>query len=240
MGRIVPRLLIVCFILTIITLIFVYPKKVEELMRSYIDWMRLNKELGVLMTCVICLVGTTVGTPGALMTIGNGFIYNEVYQGELWKSILVGSAAVYFGTWFGSCLAFLIGRYVLRDLTRRLVNKFKIIKALDFAFQDQGFRTCFLFRLCPLVPFNGYNYLAGATSLRFSPYFFAFVGYIPTVLANVWIGTTIKSLADLIRGEYDGGYTQIVVLIVGMCISIVLIVFITCRVKAYLKKFKDK
>ena len=81
---------------------------------------------------------------------------------------------------------------------------------------------------------NIFNFVAGATSLTFPAYALAFIGYVPTAIVNVWVGTTIKSVADLVMGEYDGGYTQIIILIVGLVIAIVLVVYISCRVKVYL------
>ena len=64
--------------------------------------------------------------PGAVMTLGTGFIMHTVYK-KLWKSILVGTLTVFTGTWIGSTISFILGRYVLRDLTNWLFKKFKIM-----------------------------------------------------------------------------------------------------------------
>ena len=84
-----------------------------------------------MLMALFFIFATVVGTPGALMTIGTGFVLHAVYD-SLWKSILVGTLTVYLGTWIGSSLAFLIGRYVLRDLTKRLNSRYKVMKALDW------------------------------------------------------------------------------------------------------------
>lgn len=108
---------------------------------------------------------------------------------------------------------------------------------MECAILDKGFRTCLLFRICPLVPFNIFNFLAGATSLKFKDYFWAFIGYLPACIVNVCIGTTIKSLSDITRGEYEGGTTSIVVLVIGLFLTIVILVYITIMIRRYLRKF---
>ena len=61
-----PRLLIFCAIVTFVLLIFAYPSRVEDFFQTCIDWMKENKELGVVMTVVFCFVATSIGTPGVL------------------------------------------------------------------------------------------------------------------------------------------------------------------------------
>ena len=171
------------------------------------------------------------------MTIGTGFIMDVVYEGEHWKSITVGVLTVFIGTWLGSLLSFFIGRYVFRELTLQMAKRYRVMRALDCAFLDKGFSTCVLFRICPLVPFNAFNFLAGATSLKFKQYFCAFIGYLPACILNVWIGTSIKSLSQVIRGDYEGGKTGIIMLIIGLFLCIIIVVYISYLVRRYLKTF---
>ena len=72
------------------------------------------------------------------------------------------------------------------------------MKALDWVLKKDGFRFCFLLRLCPLVPFNAMNYVMGGTSISFKNYVLAYVGTIPIISVNVFIGTTISSISDLV------------------------------------------
>ena len=125
---------------------------------------------------------------------------------------------------------------MLRDMTERLNKKFLMMRALDRAMKENGFRFCFLLRLCPLFPFNGQNYVMGGTSISFSNYVLSFPGYIPICIANVFIGTTIGSIASLVQGDYDGGPASLITLIVGLSISVLLVVYITIVVRRYLKR----
>ena len=63
------------------------------------------------------------------------------------------------GATIGSILAFLLGRFVLREQAQGLFNKFKILKAVDRAIETQGLKLVLLLRLSPVVPFSVFNYV---------------------------------------------------------------------------------
>ena len=126
----VPRLLIVAIVITSITLVIVYPSEIQDGIDNYCVWMKANQELGPFLLSFACVIATPLAVPGALMTIGTGFILYTVYE-QVWKSVLVGTLTVFLGTWIGSGIAFLVGRYVLRDMTTSLIRRFKIMTALD-------------------------------------------------------------------------------------------------------------
>lgn len=63
------------------------------------------------------------------------------------------------GATIGSILAFLLGRFVLREQAQGLFNKFKTLKAVDQAIESQGLKLVILLRLSPVVPFNAFNYV---------------------------------------------------------------------------------
>ena len=232
-----PRLIILCALVTICVLIVCFPDQFETGVVALLEWINGNKEIGVITLGFIIALATSIAIPGTLMTIGTGYIMDAVYEGEHWKSIMVGVLTVFLGTWLGSLVSFFIGRYVFRELTLQIARRYRVMRALDCAFLEKGFQTCVLFRVCPMVPFNAFNFLAGATSLQFRSYFFAFIGYLPICILNVWIGTTIKSISEVISGDYEGGETSIIVLIIGLIISIIIVVYISCLVHRYLRKF---
>lgn len=63
------------------------------------------------------------------------------------------------GATIGAILAFLLGRFVLREQAQGLFNKFKILKAVDRAIESQGLKLVVLLRLSPVVPFSAFNYV---------------------------------------------------------------------------------
>ena len=63
------------------------------------------------------------------------------------------------GATVGSILAFLLGRFVLRDQAQGLFDKFKVLTAVNKAIETQGLKLVILLRLSPVVPFSAFNYV---------------------------------------------------------------------------------
>ena len=72
--------------------------------------------------------------PGSILTLGAGWAFKLAY-GSTGIAILVGSISVFIGAWIGSILAFFLGKYVLREKSERLAEKYRVTKALDKAIQ---------------------------------------------------------------------------------------------------------
>ena len=140
------------------------------------------------------------------------------------------------GAEIGSCIAFLLGKFVLRDLSERLASKYKVTQALDYALRTEGLKFVLMLRLCPLVPFNAFNYAMGITSVTFWHYAIGGVGMIPATVLYVFVGTTLGSITQAATGNYSGGTASIVILIVGCVLGCVAIVWISIVVKKYLNE----
>ena len=76
----------------------------------------------------------------------------------------------------------------------------------------------------------------GGTSITLLNYFLAGSGYLPICIANVFIGTTISSIAALVQGDYDGGDASLITMIVGLVLSVLLVIYITIVIRRYLKR----
>lgn len=102
--------------------------------------------------------------------------------------------------------------------------------------EKEGLKFTLLLRLCPLIPFNAFNYVMGVTAVTFKDYAIGGVGMIPGTIVYVFVGTTIGNIADAASGEFEGGTVTLVLLIVGTVLAFAAIVYITIVVKRYLNK----
>jgi len=130
----------------------------------------------------------------------------------------------------------LLGRYLFRSSAAKMAEKYRLIKAIDQVMEKEGLKFTFLLRLCPLIPFNAFNYLMGVTNVKFKSYALAGFGMIPGTIVYVFVGTTIGNIADAASGEFEGGTVTLVLLIVGTVLAFVAIVYISIVVKRYLNQ----
>ena len=125
-----PRLAIVMILTISITLIIVYRKNIIEGLDKFCNWMQDHIELGPFLLAISFVLLTPLLIPATLVIVPTGLIMQRVFQ-KKWKAILIGSLTSFLGLWIGSLISFLIGRYIMRDLTQRLNKNYKIMKALD-------------------------------------------------------------------------------------------------------------
>ena len=112
--------------------------------------------------------------------------------------MLVGGISVFAGAWVGSNLAMLLARYLFRKQAIQLSKKYALFRAIDAAMETDGLKFTLLMRLCPLIPYNAYNYVLGVTSVKFRDFAIGGVGMIPGAFVYVFIGTTIGSISDAV------------------------------------------
>ena len=139
------------------------------------------------------IVATIAFIPGTILTLGAGWAFQQAYN-STWVAVAVGSLSVWIGAEIGSCIAFLLGKFVFRKQAESLATKYRISKALDRAIRDEGLKFVLLLRLCPLVPFNAFNYLMGVTGVSFFNYAVGGVGMIPATVVYVFAGTTLGTI----------------------------------------------
>ena len=124
-------------------------------------------------------------------------------------------------------------------MSAKLASKYKITKALDHAIKTEGLKFVFLLRMCPLVPYNAFNYLMGLTKVSLFDYSMGSFGMLPATVVYVFIGTTVGSLTDLATGNYDAGVASLVFLIVGSILACGIIIFVSYKVKVYLNRMVE-
>ena len=91
-------------------------------------------------------------------------------------------------------------------------------------------------RLCPIIPYNAYNYILGVTSVRFRDFAIGGIGMVPGAFVYVFIGTTIGSINEAVQGKFEHSNAFLVFLIVGSISALLAIIYISVVIKKYLKQ----
>ena len=156
--------------------------------------------------------------PASLLTLAAGAIFG----------LAAGTAYVFVAAMLGSCLAFLVARYVARSSVEGRLAGDPRFAAIDKAVGAQGRRIVFLLRLSPAFPFNLLNYALGLTSVRFADYAIAGFGMLPGTLLYVYSGKVAGDVAALAGGAgSEGGGAQTALLTVGLVATAIVTVLVT-------------
>lgn len=149
--------------------------------------------------------------PGSILTLAAGFSFGLVR----------GTLAVSAGSVLGATAAFLVGRTLLRGWVERHVAADPRFQAIDRAVGAEDFKIVLLLRLSPVIPFNLLNYALGLTRVRLGAYVLAsWLGMLPGTILYVYLGSTLRSLADVAAGTVEGSAVQTLFFGVGLGLTV--------------------
>ena len=188
--------------------------------------------------CIVYFVATILFLPGSILTLGAGFVFAMAFG--LGGGVILGTLAVFLGASAGAMVAFLIGRYLLRDQMLKLTKKYVIFEALEAALAKNGLRIFALLRLSPLVPFNVINYIAGVTSVSFRDYAISLFAILPGTILFVFLGASAGSLTESATSGGDNSTITIIVAVVGAVFGILAIVMTARYAKRELQRVTEE
>lgn len=145
-----------------------------------------NLFVAVLIYIGITIIGCVVlALPGVTFAIAAGLLFGPV----------LGTICCSIATTIGAMLAFIVGRFFLKDSIKPLVMKNKYLK--KWLFDESGRNEIFILmitRLVPVFPYNLQNFAYGITDIRFSTYSIGSLVFMIPGTAMYTIGTA--GLAD--------------------------------------------
>src|SRR6266702_78826 len=167
--------------------------------QALLDYYTAHKLVMVAGFMAIYIVQTALSLPGAaILSLAAGAIFGSI-MGTVYANI----AAT-----LGATLAFLVTRYLLRDV---VLNKFgSKLEGMNRELETGGFSYLLFLRLVPLFPFFLINLAAGLTRLPLRTFFFGtMLGIIPGGFVYVNAGAslaTIDSLSGIASSRVLGSF----------------------------------
>ena len=210
-------------VITLSTLSATLP--VREWIRDFVGWVQQLGLIGVIIFIIAYALATVLFLPGWIFTVSAGLIYG----------IIGGTFVALCGAVIGATLAFLVGRYSLRENIEEITEKNPRFAAIDEAIGKNGWKIVGLLRLSPLIPFNLSNYFYGITSISFGAYVLvSAVGMIPGTLLYAYLGAIGQ--AGISGGPSQHDKWQYVLLAVGLIATIAVTILVSRIAKNALKK----
>ena len=165
------------------------------------------------------IVATLFFLPGLPITVLSGVAFGPVW----------GVVYVWIGATIGVSLAFLVARYVARELVENWVSGNTQFQKIDEKVEQEGWRILMFTRLVPIFPFNLQNYAYGLTKIKFFTYMLvSAIFMLPGTIAYVQIG------GALVSGEGNLSKTLVYLSIAG-----ILILFVSLIPKFLRKRQSD-
>lgn len=210
---------------------------VKGAIEGLLQWIEENPIRGLFVFMAVYFVATVLFVPGSLLTLGSGFVFAESFG--LGFGVLLATLAVFVGATLGALVAFILGRYLLRDWVENLTKKYNVFRAIDKALEEKGLRIMILLRLSPIIPFNALNYICGVTSVSFKHYAWANFAILPGTILFVFLGASAGSLVDS-GNSGDTPVVTIATIVVGVVFGVIAIALTSRYAKKELNKILEQ
>eukprot|EP00527_Entomoneis_sp_CCMP2396_P002734 CAMPEP_0198145016 /NCGR_PEP_ID=MMETSP1443-20131203/20372_1 /TAXON_ID=186043 /ORGANISM="Entomoneis sp., Strain CCMP2396" /LENGTH=452 /DNA_ID=CAMNT_0043808527 /DNA_START=135 /DNA_END=1493 /DNA_ORIENTATION=- len=192
---------------------------IMRLIHYFLVWM--IQQPGAAVGCFLAffVIATLLFVPPTILYFGAGYAFANV--AGFWAGLFASTVVCFIGSCLGAILAFLRSRYMMRDLIELFAKRFPIVKCLDRAIEKKGFRVMLMMRLCPVVPFNGLNYVGGVTKISMEEYTFALVGVIPNIILWVLVGASAENVQQQREVDKEDNKGEFVFMVISMTAGIV-------------------
>ncbi|NTV48834.1 MAG: TVP38/TMEM64 family protein [Geobacteraceae bacterium] len=155
--------------------------------QTLLDFYAGHKLILVAGFMMIYIAQTALSLPGAaILSLAAGAIFGSI----------LGTVYANIAATIGATLAFLVTRYLLRDV---VLNKFgSKLEGMNRELEERGFSYLMFLRLVPLFPFFLINLAAGLTRLPLRTFFFGtMIGIIPGGFVYVNAGASLATIESL-------------------------------------------
>jgi uncharacterized membrane protein YdjX (TVP38/TMEM64 family) len=137
----------------------------------------------LLLQSVICVVGVL---PASIIGIASGLLYG--FGG--------GAAVAGGGTVLGAIGGYYLGRFCGRRLGRENRPGSPVVDRLQGFLSAEGWKSIFLIRLSPVLPFSATSIALGAAGTKIRDYMIGTTASFPALFAYVYLGSVLGSGAN--------------------------------------------
>ena len=131
-------------------------------MSPFFIWLTKHPLYGYLIYFGVYVLSIPLLVPASLFVLAGALSFTQALG--FTTAVLVTIPISFLGALLGCIAAFLLGRLCCQGCARKcLIERFKLIRALNQIFITNGIKLVALTRLSAVVPFGGSNYVLGMT-----------------------------------------------------------------------------
>ncbi|EDO37035.1 predicted protein [Nematostella vectensis] len=193
-------------------------------LRDILEWVQnLDDWEGVsLFVVMFTLVSFPMTWGYIILNVAAGYLYGFFY----------GLVVVFVSATCGVTTAFIVCRRFMKDWVRSILESDSLKAIVRVVEARRGYKVIALARLTP-IPFGLQNGLFAVTNVGIPKYVMASsIGLLPSQALNAYMGSTLRSLEDVME-EKSGGY---MVLFVQVVIGLLLMFYVIRRARKEINK----
>ena len=207
-------IIIVAVIAGLAFLIVHYWKSITGMIEPFFEWFCDNLYQGMVLYTAIYTFMVIIFIPTTFLTYGGALAFTKSIGPTY--AFFVTTVLVVLANQLGGIVSFVLGRFFMRRwIRKKLTRRVKLFRAIDMGLKHNGFKLVFLMRMTPIMPYNVMNYMMGVTSLKMRDFNLGCLGMFPLTAINVYIGVQLDSVNDIIKGTYNLGPWQPVLITLG-------------------------
>jgi uncharacterized membrane protein YdjX (TVP38/TMEM64 family) len=191
---------------------------VKASLAQLLAWVQAIGPWGPPAWALVYAAASTAWVPGSLLSMAAGFAFG----------LPLGCLTVVVGSNTGATIAFLLGRTLARGWVERRIAPSVRFRKFDRVFGTHGFQIVLLLRLSPLFPFAVLNYGLSLTQVSYRAFALAtLLGMLPGIVLYVYLGSLVKSIAELVAGQAERTPEQEVLFVAGLVATAVATALVT-------------
>jgi uncharacterized membrane protein YdjX (TVP38/TMEM64 family) len=219
----------ILFVAVILALLVYFGVHTEVM--HLLQWFKQQGAWAPLLFMLIMAAVVVFLLPGALFTIGAGFVFG----------ILQGSLYVVLGTTLGAVIAFLLARYTFGERARHFVMARAKLRLVNDEFSKNDWKIVLLTRLIPFFPSKIANYFFGLTQFSLHGYIIgSLLGFIPFTVHNVYLGSLIADITTFEFGQQQRSGWEWALYAGGLVAAVAIIIYLNRLASRALAKYTEQ
>lgn len=215
-SSVIRLIIIIAVVAALIVLGIVFD--LARYLREALEFIEGLGAVGVVIFVGLYILTAVLLIPGSILTLGAGAVYG----------VILGTVYVSVASTLAATVAFLIGRYALRDWVGRKLASSDRLRAVDDAIGREGGKIVFLLRLSPLFPYSASNYIYSLTKVKLGHYVLAsWAGMLPGTIMYVYLGSLANTVATVASEGRERTLGEWVLYGVGLLATVAVTLYVT-------------
>ena len=179
------------------------------------NWVKSMGSLGPIFYLIFLSIAVILLFPTPILKIFSGALFG----------FGLGSLINFLSSVIGGVVAFILGRWMLREPIEKIISKNKKVASIEKALSEDGMRVSILVRLSPILPDEWLNYALSTTSLSLKDFMISSISCLLYALVYSYYGSVLGNIAFSTAGI--DGFNRTPVWWTMTIIGVIATVFVT-------------